>query len=806
MIFSLAIKGLRARPLGTVCAVLVIALAAAMLFSVFSFGDAVYDYIYAVETADAGDSDILIAGKAGNRLADLTPLEALGDEIEKIVPTLTVYALEKDSGQYVKLRGFRRGEYELLSPIEVAEGDPNELGDPGGDNSVVISEAASEALGKGVGDRLVLGERTFFVAAVARASGYFLGDSPFTVIANIDGGVDSLLGGVAVYNEIYIKAAEGVDAETLRAEIAALPAYEGLAVTRSSDTGYVETRASGVSAPVTVAGAAVALMCVIAVALIFLLGADARRAYAAKLSLAGATRRQVIAVFALENAIIALMGALLGSAVSGGIFLLLLRLTLPGAVSFTLNGWLLFAGAATGGLVAFAASMFPVIRSFRSTARENLVGDGKTGGRAGLVIACAVTALAAALMAVENTVLGVGGVLGLIDLLLTVALAAMWTPIIVTALSRLMRRSSLPSVFTAGYAAREKRTVRSSVVLGAGMPVAMLLFVAWSLTTSVFTGYTAEFSDKVLVTNVPPSVDTSEFVTLAEGVEEAYLMVWRQAELTLDGRDAMTVNILGSTDALGLVDFGYVTPETEVRSALDAGGIVLDNMMSRLYGVAVGDTVTLTVDGAPAEFTVGGIVEHELFTGHYAILSRAALKQAFGLEADTVVLNVSGDAERAAANVRSVFAEYNYYAVSALEMYMWDLRALTGIFDLIGALAFILAALALVIATAGVVIGRGHGARSRAALMAAGMSKRTLLAAETAELGVQGLAAFAVSLPLSALGALCLTNALGLFGLYFGYMFEAWIAVAAGAAIALLFAAVPLVFGFRRHYDMRRSV
>ena len=125
---------------------------------------------------------------------------------------------------------------------------------------------------------------------------------------------------------------------------------------------------------------------------------------------------------------------------------------------------------------------------------------------------------------------------------------------------------------------------------------------------------------------------------------------------------------------------------------------------------------------------------------------------------------------------------------------------------LIGALAFILAALALVIATAGVVIGRGHGARSRAALMAAGMSKRTLLAAETAELGVQGLAAFAVSLPLSALGALCLTNALGLFGLYFGYMFEAWIAVAAGAAIALLFAAVPLVFGFRRHYDMRRSV
>ena len=65
MILSLALKNLRAKPLRTVCAVLVIAVAVAMFFCVFSFGDAVYDYIYAVETADAGASDVLIAGKSG---------------------------------------------------------------------------------------------------------------------------------------------------------------------------------------------------------------------------------------------------------------------------------------------------------------------------------------------------------------------------------------------------------------------------------------------------------------------------------------------------------------------------------------------------------------------------------------------------------------------------------------------------------------------------------------------------------------------------------------------------------------------
>ena len=125
-------------------------------------------------------------------------------------------------------------------------------------------------------------------------------------------------------------------------------------------------------------------------------------------------------------------------------------------------------------------------------------------------------------------------------------------------------------------------------------------------------------------------------------------------------------------------------------------------------------------------------------------------------------------------------------------------------FDLIGALSFILGALTFVIAAAGVVLGRTHSENTRSSLMCAGMSRRMLLASETAEQGIAGLAAFVLALPLSALGALCLVNGLQLFGLYFGYMYEAWVTVVSGVVLALLFAAVPVLFGFARRYGMRR--
>lgn len=808
MILSLALKNLRAKPLRTVCAVLVIAVAVAMFFCVFSFGDAVYDYIYAVETADAGASDVLIAGKSGgNRLTSAAPLDALGDKIDYAVPTLSLYALASapTGEQYVKLRGFEQGDWEKLQKINFAEGGAEDLSGERNANSVVISVAASQALGVGRGDRLVLNGKVFFVAAIAENDGYFVSDAPFTVIGNVDGGVDRLLGGVSVYNEIYVKAADGADVAALIDEIAALEAYDGLSVTVAADTGYVATRADGVSAPVTISGVAVIALSLIAVALIFLLSTDYKRSYAARLSVLGATKRQIVAVFSVESAVVALIGAIVGAAVAGGMFVLLLKLTLSSSLTFSVNGLYLFAASALGAVVAFAVSLYPIFRAFRDTAKENLSGVRGESGK-GYLVAGVLTAVTVAALLVENLVPRAKGVLSIVNMLLVIAVIAAWAPCVVRGISALAKRSHSPAVMTAGYAAlREKRTARSAQTLGVGMFVVMLLFMSWSLTTSIFTDYTTEFEDIVLVTNVPSDVDVSSFAEQSDSVREAYLMVWRQAQLSGDGFENMTMNILGSAEALDLVEFGYITPRETVKEVLSSGNfVVLDNTMAQLYGVAVGDVVTLTIDGAEHDFTVGGLVSHELFTGHYVIVSHSLLTAAYGINPDTVVLRVEGDASLAAEQIRSGFAQYNYYAVSALEAYRWDLQSLDSVFDLIGALSFILGALTFVIAAAGVVLGRTHSENTLSSLMCAGMSRRMLLASETAEQGLAGLAAFVLALPLSALGALCLVNGLQLFGLYFGYMYEAWVTVVSGVVLALMFAAVPVLFGFARRYGMRR--
>src|SRR5699024_3920328 len=129
------------------------------------------------------------------------------------------------------------------------------------------------------------------------------------------------------------------------------------------------TRARNLASPVTIAGAAVALLSVAGVALVFTSGIRDRRAYAAKLTLVGATKKRVFAVFCLESAAVALVGAAVGAALAAGVFALMLRIVLSSAMTFSVNAGLLMASLAAGGGAAFLASLYPLIKVFRATAR-----------------------------------------------------------------------------------------------------------------------------------------------------------------------------------------------------------------------------------------------------------------------------------------------------------------------------------------------------------------------------------------------------------------------------------------------------
>ena len=113
MILRLALKNLKAKPLRALASVAAIAVAVAMFFCIFSFENAVYEYVYAVETADFGESDLMITAKSGgDRLALVEPLYGV-DGVENVVPTLSVYALmdvSDGADEYIRLRGFEAGE------------------------------------------------------------------------------------------------------------------------------------------------------------------------------------------------------------------------------------------------------------------------------------------------------------------------------------------------------------------------------------------------------------------------------------------------------------------------------------------------------------------------------------------------------------------------------------------------------------------------------------------------------------------------------------------------------------------------
>lgn len=808
MTLSLALKSLKAKPLRTVASVLAVAVAVAMFFCMFSFESAVYRYVFEVETADFGDSDIMITAKSGgDRIALVQPLYAV-EGVESVTPTVSVYALtafgDEEDEEYLRLRGFDEGGIAGLEGLEIIAGDLELRSD-----DVVISKATAERFSLRVDDRLPVRGMTsggkqvnFYVGAIAENRGPFAADSPYTVLGSASR-VSSLIITGTVYNEIYVTAEEGADLSELRERIAAMPEYASLTVSECMDEEYITTRARNIASPVTIAGAAVALLAVVAVALVFTAGVRDRRAYAAKLALVGATKKMIAALFATESAVTALLGAVLGSLLAVGVFALMIAVVLSSVTAFAVDALLLFAAAVTGAVTAFAASLYPLVNVFRSTARENLVGSvGRR--RAGVVTASALAAVTLVLLLVENLVPGAKGALSAVDLVLVIACAAAAAPVLVRALGKLLSRTNSPSLMVAGMsAARERKASSASQILAVGMTVSMLLFTAWSLTTSVFSGFTAEFERMILVTNVSAETDTSDF-TSVDGVNSAHLMVWRQATLSADSIDSRSVNVLGSADALGLVDFEYLTSRADAERALAEGKVVLDRSMSELYGVKAGDTIRLDVDGTVREFEVGALVRHNLFNGGYVIVSAEALKEAYDLSPDTVVLTADGDVETVAEEVRSRFADRNYYAVPALAAYEWDTKSLENIFDLIAALAFMLTALAFAVALAGAAAGRSYAGRTRSALLCAGLSKRGLLGAETAEQTLSAVCAFVFALPASALAALCLVNALSLFGLYFGFMYNVGAALAAGLAVLAAYALVPVVFGFKRGYDMRR--
>ena len=804
MIFKLALKNISSKPLRAVATVLVIAISVALVFSMLSFSDAVYDYLFQVETAGAGISDVTLkTNSTSDRITGVSGLDGI-EGVDKVVPTLNMYALSK--GQYLSLRGFDKGDYETLADIDVVEGDISLL-DQNIDN-VVVSESMAKEFDLKVGSSLQIesGEKklTFYVVAIAKNNGYFLTDSPHVVVCNVKGVSRLIYGEFAVYNEIYLVLEEGASTSSVITAVKSMNDYKDMTVSESKDVEYVENQSTSMSAPVVIAGLGVTVIAIAFVVLISLTSLSERRKYVAKLMGVGGTKSQILFIFLAEVLILAFAGAVIGSVLASGVFAALLAVTLSSMIAFSISALKLFGAAVIGFVTAVVAVLVPIATTLNRTVRANENEKKKSVLWTALPIALLLVAVVSVI--VEFTAKGGKGSLSLVNVVLVLVALVVNVPIVLRGMAKLLSKFRNPAVQLGSKTAlRERRHTRLQI-LTAGMTVTMILFMAWSVTTDIFTGYLNEFEDKVLVTNVHSTIaDSSSLEGIAdvEGVKSAVPLIWRQGKMVEAGK---TVNIIGSEKALDLIDFAFVSDDKDTMKQilLTPGNIVIDKAYQELYGINVGDKVTVEIEGKSGVLTVAGITRHKLFNGNYIIASLDTFEAEYGMGADTVLV-VSDDAALMAEKIRSEFVKKNYYAVDALTLYKWDAESLGNVFDLVGTLAIVMVVLVYMVLIASAVASRPNGEKGRTAMLSAGMSRKTLLSSECFEYALNALVSFVTSFAVSVLMTASLIGALRLFGLYFEFMYSADVVAYVGLALSAGYTLIPLLAGFKKKYTLKRQ-
>lgn len=808
MIFKLALRNITSKPGRALATILAIAVAVAMIFAMLSFKSAVYGYILATETSASGNADIRISTtSSSSRIVEIgEPLQQV-EGVDQVIPTLSLYATLGD--EYVEVRGFREGELDSLQHIELTNGSIDDLGI----DQIVISEAAAEHFGTKVGDMLELSlgsmRVNFYVVGIASGSGYFLSDAPYRICGRI-AGVGRLLQMLEqdnICNEIYITVKDGYAVDEVISRISSLEAYKDLLVRPTGDNGYIMEQTSSLTAPVVIAGAAVFALGVAIIVMLFMMSEQEKVNLISRFSVVGATRGQIFGIFLTESVILALAGVAAGAGAAVGIFTAICKLTLSASVDYTISAARLIGAMVIGFVAAILSALYPIVKSMRGTIRQSQLGLAKNG-RLRFAVPVVILPVLAALFGVEF-----GGVLsatqtaivGIVCIVLLFALVASAAGPLLTAFSAGIKKAKSPAMKVAALdLSRSRRHSRSITLFSVGMTVSMLLFMAYSLTTSVFAGYVQDFSEMVFVSNVRASADISEFAN-TEGVELATHIVWKQGTVGAGGF-SKTVNVLGSADALKLAPFEYITPKEEVESLIssDEPYIFIDYAVQQLYGIDKGDVVSLSIDDIPRDVKVGGILHHRLFNGLYVVMSADAIEKLYDIKPDTVIVKVNGDMTSTVGALSEKFASRNYYVVEALEAYRWDMQSTQAVFNLVGTLAAVVALFILAVGIAVTLVGRATEAKGRVALMNAGMSSNMLLSAELCEHAAVALVAFVLSFALSVPLTACLIHALRLFGMYFEFMYAPWVVAAVGAAMAVIYASVPLTGGFKKHYTVKR--
>ena len=814
MIAKLAFRNVISKIGRTLATVVAVAISIAAIFLILSFKDAIYDYISQTPIANSGTEYGVHIKYSPNGDKTITIDAAKNhEEVEDVSPTLEFYWLYND--EYVSLRGFKEGKLDSLNAITAKYGSMEDIKYS---DDIIISYSTARYFNLRLGDTMIFKgtnnvEYPFTIAVIAEDDGYFGGSGIPVVISNVKGISRIIIGAeTEIYNNLFVKAKPGVSNAELTRILAQDPKFQNVIVENSIQYDKIEQNATSFAATVQIVGVAVMILAVFGIAIILLLSTNEKRDYIAKLSIIGASKKQIAAIFLIELAITALFGMIIGIGFAAGLHAVVL-FALAGSLSmFKIIAWKMIASLVIGFVLTMVFGSYPMFKAFKGTVRDNITDSSKkTPFTYIFPISLAVVTVVAFIL--SFTVRPLYGVMGIISLVLIILDVAIAIPAILKLSVKpfVKNRNANASIRIASMSiTKNKQSVSAGRLLAVGLVAVMLMFGIWRMTTTVFTGYTDDFKNIVFVTNT--TEDDKTILEQTEGVDKAFQIYWGESKLITSNGKEKGMRIIGSTEVLNVFQFDYVTPKEEINEKINGDKYVfMDKTMQRLYGVQAGDEVIITIEGKEEKVEVGGILSSPLFVGNYIIIPPSTLLAKFGIKANNTMITTTSDTtpNNVVNIIRSKYAgEHNYYAAALMDMYKFDISFLNNVFLMIGILAGIILLMIAISLSSSDMVAHGLRQGEREMLMCAGMSKKMLFKSELLEHILIGAITFVVSF--AALFALfaSLLNAIALFGLYFEiawpiFFKNIWVVIIVGLVLSGYYSLIPIIFAYKKVYKLR---
>lgn len=670
--FRFILKGSFSRPLGAVATILIVALAVILLYSVFNFQEAVYDYYLGEPDTEAGSSDLVISKSGvGASLVPMGNLKSRAD-LDYAIGSISLYCMYdgQDGEEAIYLRTFEKAEIETLhdiKPISPLSKKPSEILM----DSIIVSKAFAEYQGIEVGDKVelsLLGELApFYVEIIAENQGYFYNNP--NVVLGISGYISYLMDWNLgkLYNKIYISVNDQYDLQNVIDSISEDPNFSHAEISISFDEEETRERVSMFTTLFDFAGIAIIILSLLMIYKLYQLLFYKKISDTIRLKVIGLSTKKIALLYALESLILSTLGSLLGALVAVPSLNLIISSALPEASSSVSLAYI-FVSFFSGIILSLGISLLPIISSTRRSIRENMSFSKSPRKKYPILISLILICVYIVLIILENSILAIKGIMGVINTVFASAVFMGLVPILSSILGNLLRKSRFKSISLSSIHIGKNENLNIALQLFT-ISVMFAIFISNSLnvTTSYTDNYSLYSRDKLIITN-SGSLSEEDLLSLDNcwGITDVIPTLEIQGQ-TIFSNDKKSVSAIG-IDGEDLSSFFNVTSsmnmnELENKLKESEKYIVVSDSFRYTKNLSVGDIFSFEYKNIVKEYQIVGFVSTSYNIGKVVFINRGVLSDDFSLDNQNLIYLTSSSPTESASFVSTLFSEHNIQVI-----------------------------------------------------------------------------------------------------------------------------------------------